>query len=567
MLKTMAYLKSDTSSSTNFDAVITSPGYITSNNWKKYCDFQTEHKSRIDLLRTECREVPKHTGTDRNMPPIPTGWTGTYQTAQDPKNLKNFKLETSCSFDAKRISEYEKRNLEFEKDCKGSCRLAAAKMLALMTLDIAYLKSFDVDWEVSIAALQGASEGEAADDDDDDETVDMDTSSWDVTDPTSVPFKDLKIPTKGKLPPHLLYACAILGTPEVRSQAVQKFLDRVSQRLEQLGLEHGTRSASAILTRDMTEEEYETYNSWAADSLSDTAGAGAGDSDTAGAGESDTGAGDRGDILAARKACAAARSPNKGRSAAAGASAVAGAAGAGVAGAADAAAASPPADRAGGDGAAGGGGEAVGGGSGAPRPGAAGGRRVKQVAKRVTAAPSGRQSIPTDRYRPPSPSASTRVVVAKKRKSVEVTAGPVEPVVVQAHAVPISAESGRAIIGQHEISRKFNKNHVSIKPVKTPPLPDMTLSSFWHAVSQRNNELIITCYYTVIIRNNELIITCYYSVIIRNNKIITSNNEFLLSSGFHGRVWLRCAVLQESFRCHSAPPYLRYCITVLLLTC
>jgi hypothetical protein len=192
---------------------------------------------------------------------------------------------------------------------------------------------------------------------------------------------------------------------------------------------------------------------------------------------------------------------------------------------------------AGGDGAAGGGGEAVGGGSGAPRPGAAGGRRVKQVAKRVTtpAAPSGRQSIPTDRYRPPSPSASTRVVVAKKRKSVEVTAGPVEPVVVQAHAVPISAESGRAIIGQHEISRKFNKNHVSIKPVKTPPLPDMTLSSFWHAVSQRNNELIITYYYCVIIRNNELIITCYYNVIIRNN---TSNNAFLLSSGFHLHEWV-----------------------------
>ena len=149
----MAYLKSDTSISTNFDAVITSPGYITSNNWKKYCEFQAEHKSRIDFLRTERREVPKHEGTDRNMPPIPTVWNGSYQTLQDPK--KNFKLETSCSFDAKRISEYEKRNLEFEKDCKCSCRLAAAKMLALMILDIAYLKSFDVEWEVPIAALQG----------------------------------------------------------------------------------------------------------------------------------------------------------------------------------------------------------------------------------------------------------------------------------------------------------------------------------------------------------------------------------------------------------------------------
>ena len=94
---------------------------------------------------------------------------------------------------------------------------------------------------------------------------------------------------------------------------------------------------------------------------------------------------------------------------------------------------------------------------------------------------AGRQSIPTDRYKPPSPpaGASSRVVV-KKRKSVESTS---EPVVVEAHAVPISADSGRVMIGQHEISRKFNKNHVAIKPVKEPPLPDMTLSSFWHAVS------------------------------------------------------------------------------------
>jgi hypothetical protein len=61
----------------------------------------------------------------------------------------------------------------------------------------------------------------------------------------------------------------------------------------------------------------------------------------------------------------------------------------------------------------------------------------------------------------------------------------------------------RAMIGQHEISRRFNKNHVSIKSIKQPPLADMTLSSFWHAVSQRvqkilNNELIIT-YYNIVI--------------------------------------------------------------------
>ena len=46
--------------------------------------------------------------------------------------------------------------------------------------------------------------------DDDDESFHVDTSSW------AVPLKDLKIPEKGKLPAHLLYACAIVGTPQVR---------------------------------------------------------------------------------------------------------------------------------------------------------------------------------------------------------------------------------------------------------------------------------------------------------------------------------------------------------------
>lgn len=81
----------------------------------------------------------------------------------------------------------------------------------------------------------------------------------------------------------------------------------------------------------------------------------------------------------------------------------------------------------------------------------------------------------------PPAGSGTRVVVARKRKSVE--PGPVEPVVVEAHAVPICADSGRVMMGQHEITRKFNKNHIAIKPVKEPPLPDMTLSAFWHAVS------------------------------------------------------------------------------------
>ena len=79
-----------------------------------------------------------------------------------------------------------------------------------MTLDIAFLKSFEVEWE----SWEGA-------DDDDDESMDLDTSSWVVTDPGSVPLKDLKLPARGKIPTHLVYAAAIVVTPDVRSPDVR----------------------------------------------------------------------------------------------------------------------------------------------------------------------------------------------------------------------------------------------------------------------------------------------------------------------------------------------------------
>ena len=51
-----------------------------------------------------------------------------------------------------------------------------------MTLDIAFLKSFEVEWEAPISSLESG-EGADDDDDDDDESMDLDTSSWVVTDP------------------------------------------------------------------------------------------------------------------------------------------------------------------------------------------------------------------------------------------------------------------------------------------------------------------------------------------------------------------------------------------------
>ena len=102
----------------------------------------------------------------------------------------------------------------------------------------------------------------------------------------------------------------------------------------------------------------------------------------------------------------------------------------------------------------------------------------------------GRQSVPTDRYRPPSPPASARVVVARKRKSVEPATGQAladDPPVVEAHAIPISGDTGRILLGKLDINKRFGKTYIARNPVKQPPLPEMTLSSLWHAVSEHTH--------------------------------------------------------------------------------
>ena len=106
--------------------------------------------------------------------------------------------------------------------------------------------------------------------------------------------------------------------------------------------------------------------------------------------------------------------------------------------------------------------------------------RVKPITAR-------HQSQPTDRYRPPSPPVSTRVVVAKKRKSVDPGPGPgkaADPPVVEAYAIPISEYTSRVLPGKLDINKQFSKGYMASTPIKQPPLPNMTLSSLWHAVSE-----------------------------------------------------------------------------------
>ena len=238
LLKAMAYVRSDNSITTTLDAT---PTYVKNNIWQKYVEFQAEYNTRLDLLRTEKREVPVVDGTDRNMPAILHTWTGKFSRTQPPRNYKS---DPSCAFDEKRISEYERHNTAFQDNIKKAAPVAASKMIALMIMDLAFLKSFDVEWEASHAALETA--GGAASDDD---VMDIDVSSWDVTDPDSVPWKDLKVPARGKLPTHIAYAAAILGLPDKCSKEVQSFINQTVLRMRALSEEYNTDDWTQLMTR------------------------------------------------------------------------------------------------------------------------------------------------------------------------------------------------------------------------------------------------------------------------------------------------------------------------------
>ena len=183
--------------------------------WKRYCEFQEEYAERITVLRTEKREVPKEANADKNMPDILHTWRGKLGQTQSSQNYNH---DTSCAFNSNRIRDYEERNKAFKSKSKLPASQAVKDIIPLMVHDIAYLKSFDVEWEGVPPALQ--TQSAAADDDDDDEP---DTSSWCVSNPSTVPFKDLKIPKRGKLPPYLFLALAIVNKMEPKPREFAKF--------------------------------------------------------------------------------------------------------------------------------------------------------------------------------------------------------------------------------------------------------------------------------------------------------------------------------------------------------
>ena len=195
--RNLVYVRSDKDCTATIDLLV---NFIPAKKWKEYCTFQAEYKDRINVLRTEKRANPKEAGGDKIMPPMLHAWEGRFGAAQPTKNLRK---NMSCAFTEKQVTQYEALNGSFAQTIKLAGQVAAAKLLPLLFMDIAYLKSFDVDWESACPALETEA---AADGDDDDE---IDTSAWDATDPSTIPFNQLKIPKNGKIPTALMYAAAL----------------------------------------------------------------------------------------------------------------------------------------------------------------------------------------------------------------------------------------------------------------------------------------------------------------------------------------------------------------------
>jgi hypothetical protein len=114
-------------------------------------------------------------------------------------------------------------------------------------------------------------------------------------------------------------------------------------------------------------------------------------------------------------------------------------------------------------------------------PAVRGGRKKAQATVRDVPVPRTthkdiRERKRTDHYTPPD---TARVIVAKKRKQHRQESPPA----VNTHEIPISVQSNRAMAGHLEINKRFPKTYMSTEPIKDAPLPNMTLSGTWHAVS------------------------------------------------------------------------------------
>ena len=120
--------------------------------WKTFGTYQAAYVERIDSLRTQAREVPREEDGDKNMPSLLKKWTGG-RTANQPTG--NYSERMSCAFNSQRIESYEKACKAFPTYLKMSIKPAATNITKLLIFEIAYLKSWEVEWEQEPAALAG----------------------------------------------------------------------------------------------------------------------------------------------------------------------------------------------------------------------------------------------------------------------------------------------------------------------------------------------------------------------------------------------------------------------------
>ena len=459
--------------------------FVDRKQLKNYCQYQGDYKERMNVLQIEKRDVPKDDNGDKIMPPILQSWTGKFANSQPPNN---YQKEMSCAFDKDRISDYGRRNQKFESAIQMPGSQAAREIIPLLIHDIAYLKSFDVEWKAEPAALALATSATESDDD-----PEPDTSSWCLTDPTSVPFKYLNIPSKGKLPPHLILAAAIFNVAKPKPIGAGDFCGRVAERMLELRKETGSAVLEDMMTRKFTEEEGAWY----------LAGITPGEEES----ESDEPPASRAEETASpakpRTASPAkAATPEKGAGKGAG-GAEKGAGGAEKGAGKGAGGAEKGAGKGAGGAEKGAGGEERGAGKGAggaetgadvdeedddfpilvKKPG-----RVKQQAVYKPDRGTGKDrriSKPTERFAPPEPTTTVRVVVKKKRPSSG-TSVPEQAEVSEDSAtlaIPVSSQTSRVMPGELHINKRFGKGFMSLRPRKPSPIADMTISSLWHSVT------------------------------------------------------------------------------------
>lgn len=231
---------------------------IDKSEFKKYLTYQQSYKDRVADLRTTSRTTPAEPNTDLNMPPILVKWTGNKDATQHA--TKNFAQDTTCAFTVERIKNYETANISFANDVKKAGHVAAKSIASLIVHDIAYLKTFEVEWEPTASALEtGRSQ---ASDDDDIAIPELDFLSWSTTDLQSVPWNSIKIAADEKLAPHVVFAGALTrihgAIDEEMERVEMEFKDRVHLQIDAKP-DDILQAVTSILTRPFSRPERDYF--------------------------------------------------------------------------------------------------------------------------------------------------------------------------------------------------------------------------------------------------------------------------------------------------------------------